>query len=51
MAYPGYHEWDAIVFIPKTDIWFFGFGTMSNEERENITLRFQWAIDGQESGE
>ena len=38
MAYPGYYTWDAICFVPKEDIWFFGFGCMSSEERRDITL-------------
>lgn len=39
MAYPGYYTWDAICFVPKEDIWFFGFGCMSSEERRDITLK------------
>ena len=46
MAYPGYYTWDAICFVPKEDIWFFGFGCMSSEERRDITLQVKWDIDG-----
>jgi hypothetical protein len=31
--------WDAVVFIPKKDIWFFGFGLFSNYNNKDIGIK------------
>ena len=36
--------WDAVVFIPKRDIWFFGFGLFSNYNNKDVGIKFQWNL-------
>jgi len=41
--------WDAVVFIPKRPVFFFGFGVMANYNSKNMKLKIQWNIHDQDS--
>lgn len=35
---------DAVTFIPKRDVWFFGFGIYPNYHKKDMDLKIKWAI-------
>ena len=36
---------DAIVFKPKCDIWFLGWGQFASSQQKNMKFKYQWHID------
>ena len=47
--YMSSHYWDAMAFIPKRNVTFFGFGLMANYNGKNMKVKFQWNINDQDS--
>ena len=45
------YSWDAVAFMPKKPVKFFGFGLMSNYEKKDIELKLKWYIDEEPSEE
>ena len=43
--------WDAVMFIPKHDIYFLGFGLMNQYEKKPFKIIFKYNIDGTDSEE
>mmetsp|Transcript_18089 Transcript_18089/g.30880 ORF Transcript_18089/g.30880 Transcript_18089/m.30880 type:complete len:198 (+) Transcript_18089:464-1057(+) len=43
--------YDAVVFIPKRTVYFFGFGIFANYNKANMELKVKWVIDSVESEE
>ena len=44
--------WDAVCFIPRRNITFFGWGLFSNYNKCDVTIKLQWQIgDGEKSEE
>ena len=41
--------WDAVVFKPKKDIYFLGFGLNNQYEKKDFKIKFKYNIDGTES--
>lgn len=39
------HSWDAVIFIPKRTILFYGFGIMANYNSKDMKYRLKWVID------
>lgn len=37
--------WEGIVFIPKRDVWWFGFGVFAEKNGRDMPLDVQWHID------
>lgn len=35
---------DSIAYIPKRDVWFYGFGIFSNYNKRDMQLKVKWAI-------
>ena len=42
-------EWDAIIYIPKNDIVFCGFGANAHYEQKDLKLEFKWIHNDNES--
>lgn len=42
--------WEGIVFIPKRDVWFYGWGVFAEKNGEDMPLDVQWHI-GEERSE
>ena len=42
--YMSCNYWDAVIFIPKRDIEFCGFGLWVNYHRKDIKLKVKWAL-------
>lgn len=40
--YMSAYYYDAVVFVPRTDIYFVGFGQMANWDKMDIKLKFWW---------
>ena len=45
------HSWDSVAFVPRTSVFFIGFGAMSNSEKKDIKLKIMWDIGGEKSEE
>ena len=45
----GEGEYDSLIFKPRRDIIFIGFGMMANFSGKDMTFLFKWKIDGEES--
>lgn len=43
--------YDAVIFKPKCDIYFLGFGVLNQYEKKDFKLFFKFKIDGNESEE
>ena len=43
--------WDAVMFQPKSDIFFLGFGVMNQYERKAFKVIFKYNIEGTDSQE
>lgn len=43
--------YDAVIFKPKMDIYFLGFGFLNQYEKKNFKIKFKYNIDGVESQE
>ena len=43
--------WDAVIFKPKRNIWFFGWGLFANYNGKDIKVKIQWKIDEEQSEE
>ena len=43
------NDYDSLIFIPRRDILFIGFGMMANHRGRDITFIFKWKIDSEES--
>ena len=41
--------WDAVMFKPKKDIYFLGFGLLNHYEKKDFKLKFKFFIDTIES--
>lgn len=41
--------WDAVAFIPRRTIWFYGFGVLSNYNSMDVTYKVQWNIREEDS--
>ena len=39
------YSWDAVVFIPKKNVNFMGFGIMSSYNNKDMAYKVSWAID------
>ena len=44
-------EWDAVSFIPKTRISFYGFGVFANRSGKDLLLKCQFVVGEEKSGE
>ena len=44
-------SWDSVAFVPRTQVFFIGFGAMSNSEKKDIKLKIMWDIGGEKSEE
>ena len=42
-------SWDAVVFIPKRSVLFFGFGLMANYNGHDMKIKVQWNINDTDS--
>lgn len=42
-------NWDAIIYKPKVDIYFLGFGLTKTYENKNFTLVFKYYVDSTQS--
>jgi len=36
--------WDAVVFVPKRNVMFFGFGVMANYNGKDMKIKVQWNV-------
>ena len=43
--------YDAVCFIPKTNVHFHGFGVMANYNSKDLTYKIKWSIDDDVSDE
>lgn len=43
--------WDAVVFKPKRNVWFFGWGILANYNNKDMKIKFQWKIGEEQSEE
>ena len=43
------YSWDAVVFVPKRNIRFMGFGIMSSYNNKDMAYKVSWAIDDDEN--
>ena len=44
-------QWDAVVFKPKKDIYFLGFGFLNQYEKKDFKITFKYNVDGNDSPE
>jgi len=45
------YSWDAVIFVPKRNVMFHGFGIFSNWSKKDMKYRLKWYIGGEESEE
>ena len=43
--------YDAVIFKPKCDVYFLGFGLLNQYEKKDFKLKFKYNIEGVESPE
>jgi hypothetical protein len=43
--------YDAVCFVPKTNVYFHGFGVMANYNGKDLTYKIKWSIDDEMSEE
>ena len=43
--------YDAVCFVPKTNVYFHGFGVMANYNGKDLTYKIKWSIDDETSEE
>ena len=44
-------KWDGVVFKPKHDIIFYGFGIFGSSDGSDLKLKVQWIVDRKKSPE
>ena len=42
------YSWDAVIFVPKRNIKFLGFGLMANYNNKDMKYKIKWVIDGED---
>ena len=41
------NHWEAIVFVPRRDVFFYGFGVFAHKDGLDLPVDVQWHIDGE----
>jgi len=45
------YSWDAVIFVPKRNIKFLGFGIMASYNDKDMKYKIKWVIDDDDSME